>query len=92
MLVLSLTGRLALDHIKGKTKTDVVTTLAYYEILMRMMMRQYVPNGNVSVQILKDMKHDQFGANTLADHGDISDGQLMKISKQAFIKSGGRNR
>ena len=34
------------------------------------------------------MKHDQFGANALADDGDISDGQLMTISKQAFLKCG----
>ena len=54
---------------------DIVATGAYCEILMRMMMRQYASNGNGSVQFLKDMKHDRFGANVLADDGDISDGQ-----------------
>jgi len=33
MLPLSLTGRLALDHIEGKTKTDIIATGAYCEIL-----------------------------------------------------------
>ena len=88
MLPLSLNGRLALDHIEGKTKTDIVATGAYCDILVRMMMRQYVPNGDGSVQFLKDMRHDQIGANALADDCAISDGQLIKISKQAFLKSG----
>jgi len=38
---------------------------------------------------LPHTKHDQFGANALADDdGDISDGHLMTISKQTFLKSG----
>ena len=47
-----------------------------------------MPNGNGAVQYLKDTKHDQFGANALADDGDISDGQLITISNQAFLTSG----
>ena len=66
-----------LDHIEGKTKTHilVVVTGAYYDILhKRMMMRPYAPNRSGSVQSFKDthMKHDQFGANALADNGDVS--------------------
>ena len=38
------------------------------------------------MQYLKNMKHDQFGANTIDDDGNISDGQLITISKQAFLK------
>jgi len=34
------------------------------------------------------MKDDRSGANALADDGDISDGQLMTISKQAILKYG----
>ena len=62
MLPLVLTGRQVLDHVEGKTKTNIVATGAYCDILMRMMTRQYVPNSIEDMQYLKDMKHDQFGA------------------------------
>lgn len=51
-------------------------------------MRAYVPDSNGAVQYLKDMKQDQSGANILTEEGDISDGQLITISKQAFLMSG----
>jgi len=47
-----------------------------------------VQNGNGAVQYLKDMKRDQFRANVFADDADISDGQLVTISKQAFLTCG----
>ena len=88
MLSLSLTVRQALNHIERKTMADIVSTGVYCSILMWMMVRQYVQNRNGAVQYLKDMKHDQLGANVLADDGDISEDQLISISKQAFVTSG----
>ena len=46
MLPLFLMGGQAMDHIKGKTMADIVSAQAYCDILMRMMARQFVPNGN----------------------------------------------
>ena len=65
MLPLALTGREAMEHIEGKTMTDIVAMWAYYcDLLKRMMARVYVPNGNGTVQYLEDMKQDQFGAKS----------------------------
>jgi len=52
------------------------------------MTRQYVPNGNDAAQYLKEIKHDQFGTNAIADDGNIDDGQLITLYKQTFLRSG----
>ena len=88
MLPLSMTARIAFDHIEKKTKTDIVATKAYSQIILQMAQRKYNPNGNGSVQFMQDMKEDQFGANLLAGEASVTDGMVMTLSRQAFITSG----
>lgn len=88
MYPMTLTGRESFDHIESKAKTDIIATETYCKILKQMMAREYEPNSNGPTQYLKEMKHDQYCASTLAEDGEINDGQLIAFSKQAFLSSG----
>ena len=59
MLPLSLTGRIAYDHIEKKVITPEVSSKAYLELVKDVTNRTYKPNGSGPELFFKAMKRDQ---------------------------------
>ena len=87
-LPITLTARMAFDHIEGKAKTDKIATDPYCGCVDTMLGMAYLPNGNGPLKFFKAIVTAQFEANALDDEGTISDGQLIIFSKRAFSQCG----
>jgi len=87
MLPLTLTGRLAIEHIERKVISSTVATKAYLNLVKDVTNRPYVPNGRGPVQHFQDMKCDQLSA-AVVKSGLITDEFIILCAHHAFMEIG----
>ena len=87
MLPLTLTGRLAFEHIDRKVTSSAVATKAYLNLAKAVTTRTYVPNGSGPVHYLQEMKRDQL-STAVVKAAMIDEVVIILYAQYAFMESG----